>query len=68
VPLPGYSAADFTPISGKSGLHMPVSWKGGATLETVRQPVRVRVDWSGENQEKVRLFAIYLEPPSPAAR
>jgi hypothetical protein len=68
VPLPGYSAADFTPITGKSGLHMPVSWKGGASLGKVAQPIRVRVNWSGENQEKVRLFAIYLDPPSPTSK
>jgi hypothetical protein len=66
VPLAGFSAADFNPIKGKSGLRIPLSWKGGAALSNVTQPVRIRVNWSGANQEKVRLFAIYLDHPVPA--
>jgi hypothetical protein len=61
VPLPGYSAADFVPIEAKSGLRLPVAWRGGATLGKLTQPIRLRVNWSGANQEKVRLFAIYLD-------
>jgi hypothetical protein len=66
VPLPGFSAADLMPIEAKSGLRIPLSWKGGATLGNVKQPVRIRVNWSGENQDKVRLFAIYLDHPITA--
>lgn len=67
VPLPGFSSADFVPIAAKSGLRLPVAWNGGTTLRRVTQPIRLRVDWSGENQETLRLFAIYLDrPQSPA--
>lgn len=67
-PLPGYAAADFVPITAKSGIHMPVAWRGGATLGQVKQPIRIRVNWSGENQENVRLFAIYLDQPSAPSK
>ena len=66
VPLPGFSAADFIPIDAKSGLRLPVSWKGGTVLNGVNQSVRLRVNWSGENQDKVRLFAIYFDHPVSA--
>jgi hypothetical protein len=64
-PLPGYAAADFVPFEGKSGLRLPVSWQGRKALEKVDGPIRVRVNWSGDNQEKTRLFAVYIENTSP---
>lgn len=68
VPIPGYTAADFIPTDGNSGLRMPIKWRGGATLGKLAQPIRLRVNWSGENQEKVRLFAVYLDQPSATAK
>lgn len=67
APVPGFSAEDFIPIGEKSGLRLPVAWKGGATLSGLKQPIRLRVNWSGENQDTARLFAIYLARPRPAA-
>jgi hypothetical protein len=60
-PLPGYAAADFVPIEGKSGFRLRTSWKGKATLEKFDKPIRVRVNWTGENAEVAKLFAVYIE-------
>ncbi|MGV3659319.1 MAG: hypothetical protein ACO1TE_04020 [Prosthecobacter sp.] len=62
-PIPGYSAADFVPIEARSGLRVPVKWRGGESLGKLTGPVRIRVNWSGEAPEKTRLFAIYIENP-----
>ncbi len=60
-PAPGYTAADFVPIAARSGLHLPVAWRGRETLQKLTQPIRIRVNWSGEHQESVRLYAIYVD-------
>jgi hypothetical protein len=65
-PVPGFAAADFAPFGAKSGLRLPVGWRGGGALEKIKQPIRIRLNWSGENQEAVRLYAVYVDnPPNP---
>ncbi len=64
-PLAGYSAADFVPFTAKSGYRVPVVWRGEEKLTKINQPVRVRVNWSGRDQEDTRLFAVYLENAPP---
>jgi hypothetical protein len=60
-PLPGYSAQDFMPLKDTSGLRLPLSWRGGKTLPKLDQPFRVRVNWQGNDTEKVKLYALYIE-------
>jgi hypothetical protein len=62
-PIPGFSASDFVSLTGKSGLHLPVVWRGAETLPKFERPIRIRVNWSGVDQETVRLFAVYLDSP-----
>ena len=64
-PLPGYAAADFVPFEAKSGLRLPVVWRGAKALEKASKPVRIRVNWTGSDPEKTRLFAVYIENPLP---
>jgi len=59
-PLPGFSAADFLALTNKSGLRLPVGWRGKETLGGVEQPVRVRVNWGGDLPEAAKLHAIYV--------
>ncbi|MDZ4289018.1 MAG: hypothetical protein U0984_13710 [Prosthecobacter sp.] len=59
-PLPGYAAADFVPIQGKSGLRLPVAWRGKETLEKLAAPIRVRFNWNGTDPEAIKLYAIYI--------
>jgi hypothetical protein len=60
-PLPGYTAADFVALTNKSGLRLPVAWRGKEKLDAIDRPVRVRVNWTGANADAARLFAIYVE-------
>ncbi len=59
--LPGYTAADFVPLEGKSGLRFPVKWRGHDALEDIAQPIRIRVNWTGTKPATAKLFAIYVE-------
>ena len=63
-PVPGYTAADCTPIKDKTGLRIPVAW--GTKTDLGRQEgkgklIRVRVNFTGPEAEAARLFAIYLQ-------
>lgn len=59
-PIPGYAAADAEPLE-QSGFHLPVSWRGAPDLAKLDQPIRIRVNWTGAESGKARLFAVYLE-------
>jgi hypothetical protein len=59
-PLPGYTAADFTPIAGSSGLKLPMAWGDKKTI-TAEKPIRVRINWTGDNAEAAKLWAVYVE-------
>lgn len=67
-PLPGFAAADCIPITAKSGLRVPVAWSGGKTVGKAASPLRIRVNWSGEDQDKVKLFAVYVDHPAAAQK
>jgi hypothetical protein len=60
-PLPGYAAADCTPFPTDSGFRLPVTWKGSESLAELKQPVRVRVNFTGRDAHRAKLYAIYLE-------
>lgn len=60
-PLPGYTAADCTPIKDKTGLRIPISWTGKTDLGKPDKPVRLRVNFTGRDAEDARLFAIYVQ-------
>jgi hypothetical protein len=60
-PIPGLAAADMLPLVGREGLRLPVAWRGRDSLAGVNQPVRVRVNFTGRDADKVRLYAIYVD-------
>lgn len=64
-PLPGYSATDFVPLQAKSGLRLPVAWRGKETLEKITHAIRIRVNWSGKDMETTKLYAVYVENHLP---
>jgi len=59
--IPGYGARDCLPITAGSGFRLPVAWRGHDSLERVDPTFRVRVNWTGRDSEKSRLFAVYVE-------
>lgn len=60
-PIPGYTAADFTPIVAESGFRLPAIWRGRETLAGLDRPIRVRVNFVGRDADLARLYAIYIE-------
>lgn len=60
-PLPGYTAADCVAFGTESGFRLPVTWKGKQSLAGLKQPIRVRVNFTGRDSHKAKLYAIYLE-------
>src|SRR5690606_27778825 len=58
-PIPGYSGDDCVPVS-KSGFRVPVTWRGRQAIEQIDGPVRVRINWIGEDNAAA-LFAAYIE-------
>ena len=46
-PIPGYTAADCTPIKDKTGLRLRVSWGGKSDLGKREKPIRLRVNFTG---------------------
>jgi len=60
-PLPGYTEADFIPITKSNELRLPVAWREHETIGPFDKPVRVRVNWDGIRPEDVRLYAVYIQ-------
>lgn len=60
-PLPGYTAAEYTPQPTPSGLRLPLIWQARKTLENVGKPFRIRINWTGKNPTSTRLYAVYIE-------
>jgi hypothetical protein len=60
-PIPGYTAADCTPIKEKTGLRIPISWGNKTDLGKQKGPLRLRVNFTGPDAEAARLFAIYIQ-------
>ncbi|MGB7160332.1 MAG: hypothetical protein WBD40_19850 [Tepidisphaeraceae bacterium] len=60
-PLPGYTAADFVPLTKSGGLRLPVAWREHETIGPFDQPIRVRVNWNGVRPEDIRLYAAYVQ-------
>jgi hypothetical protein len=62
-PLPGYTAADCTPIKEETGLRIPISWGAKTDLgkQDKEKPIRLRVNFTGPEAEAARLFAIYIQ-------
>jgi hypothetical protein len=60
-PLPGFAATDCVPFESEAGLRLPVTWRGKTNLSGLQGPVRVRVNFSGRDAGKARLYAIYIE-------
>lgn len=63
-PVPGYAAADCTPIKEETGLRIPISWSGKSDLGKLGREgkaIRVRVNFTGRDAEAARLFAIYVQ-------
>jgi hypothetical protein len=58
-PIPGYSGKDCVPVD-KSGLRVPVAWRGKADLKGVDESYRIRVNWVGDDADG-RLWAIYVD-------
>ena len=57
-PLSGYSGADSASVR-RSGLRVPVSWKGGETIQELSSAVKIRVSFEGE-RKSIKLYALYL--------
>src|SRR5262245_58786381 len=55
-PIVGFGGADAA-ILGKSGLDLPVAWKGSTAISADLRQVRVQVDFEGTD---ARLHAVYL--------
>jgi hypothetical protein len=60
-PIAGYTAADFTPLTGKSGLRLPIAWREKKNLDKFTGPIRVRVNWTGKHPQQTRMFAVYVD-------
>jgi hypothetical protein len=58
-PLPGFSGEGAARIAA-SGFRQPAEWKGATTLPTADRPIRVRVNFEGEDAEELRVYAVYV--------
>ena len=58
-PIPGYSGEDVAVIA-KSGLRIPVQWKGGDSLLPSQGLVRLDIQFTGIRPEDCQLFAMYV--------
>jgi hypothetical protein len=58
-PIPGYTGNDCVPVD-KSGLRVPVAWRGKTNLAGLDEPYRIRVNWVGDDADG-RLWAIYVD-------
>ena len=60
-PISGFAAADSAPFGTQSGFRLPATWKGRKSLAELMQPFRVRVNFTGRDARKVKLYAVYVE-------
>jgi hypothetical protein len=60
-PLDAFTSADCKPFCNDSAFRMPVQWKSGNIVKSVK-PVRVRVNYDGLRLEDARIYAVYIEP------
>ncbi|OAI57827.1 hypothetical protein AYO49_01815 [Verrucomicrobiaceae bacterium SCGC AG-212-N21] len=61
-PIPGYTAADCTPLKDKTGLRLSIAWGNKIDLGNQNgKPIRLRINFTGPDAESARLFAIYVQ-------
>ena len=60
-PLAGRSGADSA-ILQKSGLRELATWAGKTSLDGLGEPVRIRLNYVGEQSEEIRVYAVYVAP------
>lgn len=60
-PLAGYAAADCLAFPAEDGFRLPVTWRDRKDLATVSGRFRVRVNFTGRDSGKARLYAVYIE-------
>jgi len=60
-PLNGFYGSDSAVLK-ESGLRQPVLWRDGAQLKGFGKPVRIRVNYTGQNSNSVRVYAVYVAP------
>lgn len=60
-PLKGFSGQDSAVLK-ESGLRQPVLWHDRGQLKGFEKPVRIRVNWAGQDSRNVRVHAVYVSP------
>jgi len=58
-PVPGYTAKECDPLR-VSGFRQAVTWKGNGDLPAFPHPIRVRVLFTGDRINAIKLYAIYI--------
>ena len=58
-PVPGYSGEAAAPVK-VSGFRQAAQWGSKTTLGAEGRPIRVRVNFEGEEPEGIRVYAVYV--------
>jgi hypothetical protein len=58
-PIPGYSGESAALLT-QSGLRQPIHWAGGKKMDAMSSPVRIQVEYAGDESEKIQVYALYV--------